>query len=245
MPFGTLRPHSAARPRMAFASIVCCLSSRDRAECKARIPCCSKLLAGTNFTSGRDAAAQSAAASAASVHPPLFHERLDRFGRDQLHVVSELGQHACPMMCRATRFQNNRADSLLLEEREKLTPSQAKLMGDPSPALRNRWLPLILEQVVKRFIQQVLLQVLLRGAERGGKCLVWFAGPAPVVAHIWEGAGFNAGAFTSCKRGLSKPRNHMTDIQWKLLPTPMWPEGSVTADLPGLILEVSLIPSFL
>ncbi len=31
----------------------------------------------------------------------------------------------------------------------------------------------------------------------------------------------------------------MTDIQWKLLPTPMWPEGSVTADLPGLILEVS------
>jgi hypothetical protein len=31
----------------------------------------------------------------------------------------------------------------------------------------------------------------------------------------------------------------MPDIQWKLLPTPMWPEGSVTADLPWLILEVS------
>jgi hypothetical protein len=28
-------------------------------------------------------------------------------------------------------------------------------------------------------------------------------------------------------------------FQWKLLPTPMWPEGSVTADLFGLILEVS------
>jgi hypothetical protein len=32
---------------------------------------------------------------------------------------------------------------------------------------------------------------------------------------------------------------HMTDIEWKLLPTPMWPEGSVFADLPGLVLEVS------
>jgi hypothetical protein len=32
---------------------------------------------------------------------------------------------------------------------------------------------------------------------------------------------------------------HMTDIEWKLLPTPMWPEGSVLADLPGLVLEVS------
>lgn len=31
----------------------------------------------------------------------------------------------------------------------------------------------------------------------------------------------------------------MADIEWKLLPTPMWPEGSVMADLPGLILEVS------
>jgi hypothetical protein len=32
---------------------------------------------------------------------------------------------------------------------------------------------------------------------------------------------------------------HMADIEWKLLPTPMWPEGSVLADLPGLVLEVS------
>ena len=31
----------------------------------------------------------------------------------------------------------------------------------------------------------------------------------------------------------------MTDIEWKPLPTPMWPEGSVFADLPGLVLEVS------
>jgi hypothetical protein len=39
---------------------------RVRIECKARTPCCSKLLGGTNFTSGREAAVQSAVASAAS-----------------------------------------------------------------------------------------------------------------------------------------------------------------------------------
>ena len=35
-------------------------------------------------------------------------------------------------------------------------------------------------------------------------------------------------------------RTHMADIEWKPLPTPMWPEGSVMAALPGsIILEVS------
>src|SRR5260370_600342 len=71
-PFGTVRPNSVARPRMAFASIVCCLTNRHRAECSARIPCCSKRLAGTNFTAGRDAASQIAAASAASFFLPFF-----------------------------------------------------------------------------------------------------------------------------------------------------------------------------
>jgi hypothetical protein len=32
---------------------------------------------------------------------------------------------------------------------------------------------------------------------------------------------------------------YMADVEWKPLPTPMWPEGSVMADLPGLILEAS------
>jgi hypothetical protein len=32
---------------------------------------------------------------------------------------------------------------------------------------------------------------------------------------------------------------YMADVEWKPLPTPMWPEGSVIADLPGLILEAS------
>lgn len=39
----------------------------------------------------------------------------------------------------------------------------------------------------------------------------------------------------------------MADIEWKLLPTPMWPAGSAVADLSGLILEVSLdegVPSW-
>jgi len=31
----------------------------------------------------------------------------------------------------------------------------------------------------------------------------------------------------------------MADIEWKPLPTPMWPEGSVMADLPGLMLEAT------
>jgi hypothetical protein len=36
------------------------------------------------------------------------------------------------------------------------------------------------------------------------------------------------------------PRDtHMADIEWKQLPTPMWPEGSVMADWSGMILEAS------
>ena len=31
----------------------------------------------------------------------------------------------------------------------------------------------------------------------------------------------------------------MADIEWKRLPTPMWPEGSVMADWSGMILEAS------
>ncbi len=31
----------------------------------------------------------------------------------------------------------------------------------------------------------------------------------------------------------------MTEVEWKPLPSPMWPEGSVMADLHGLILEAS------
>jgi hypothetical protein len=31
----------------------------------------------------------------------------------------------------------------------------------------------------------------------------------------------------------------MAEIEWKPLPTPLWPEGSVMADLPGLMLEAT------
>ena len=31
----------------------------------------------------------------------------------------------------------------------------------------------------------------------------------------------------------------MADVEWKPLPTPMWPPGSIMADWQGLILEVS------
>ena len=72
LPNPTVRPYSAARPRMALASIVCCLTSKERAECRASTPCCSRLLTGTNLTPGRDAASQMAAASAASFFLPFF-----------------------------------------------------------------------------------------------------------------------------------------------------------------------------
>jgi len=65
---------------MALASIVCCLTSKDRAECKARTPCCSKLLMGTNLIPGRDAASQIAAASAASFFLPFFTKGLTASG---------------------------------------------------------------------------------------------------------------------------------------------------------------------
>ena len=83
-----------ARPRMAFASIVCCFTSRDRAECKARIPCCSMLLTGTNIMrSGRDAAVHSAdAASAGSFFLRFFTKGLHCLGCDQFHLVSKTGQ---------------------------------------------------------------------------------------------------------------------------------------------------------
>ena len=70
MPFGTTRPNSVARPRRALASMVGCFTSRARAECRARTPCCSRLFTATNVASGRDAAAQIAAASAASFFLP-------------------------------------------------------------------------------------------------------------------------------------------------------------------------------
>src|ERR1700760_4038072 len=66
---------------MAFASIVCCLTSSDRAVCNARMPCCSTVLTGTNLTSGREAASQIAAASAASFFLPFLTKGLTHLGQ--------------------------------------------------------------------------------------------------------------------------------------------------------------------
>jgi hypothetical protein len=60
----------------AIASIVFCLTSRDRAECRARVPCCSKSFAGTNFIPGWDAAAQIARRVGRIVLLALLHKRL-------------------------------------------------------------------------------------------------------------------------------------------------------------------------
>ena len=65
---------------MALAGIVCCCPSRERAECGARTPCCSTLFTGTNLASGRDAAAQIAAASAASFFLALLTNGLTASG---------------------------------------------------------------------------------------------------------------------------------------------------------------------
>jgi len=60
------------KPRMVFASMVFCLTSSDLAVCSASVPCCSRVLIGTNFASGRTAAVQIAAASAASFFLPFL-----------------------------------------------------------------------------------------------------------------------------------------------------------------------------
>lgn len=52
----------------------------DRAECKARMACCSVVFIGTNFMSGCDAASKSAAASAASFFLPFFTKGLTASG---------------------------------------------------------------------------------------------------------------------------------------------------------------------
>jgi hypothetical protein len=52
----------------------------DRAECKARMACCSVAFIGTNFMSGCDAASKSAAASAASFFLPFFTKGLTATG---------------------------------------------------------------------------------------------------------------------------------------------------------------------
>jgi len=44
------------------------------------MPCCATVLAGTNFTSGREAASQIAAASAASFFLPFFTNGLTASG---------------------------------------------------------------------------------------------------------------------------------------------------------------------
>ena len=70
IPFGTVRVNSVARLRMAFASIVCCLTS-DRALCNASTPCCSKLFADEK-NDAADAAAPCTAASRPDVKFPFF-----------------------------------------------------------------------------------------------------------------------------------------------------------------------------
>ena len=55
----------------------------------------------------------------------LLHERPDRLGRDQLHLVPKAGQHAGPVMRRTARLHDDRAGLLLLEERDQLAPAAA------------------------------------------------------------------------------------------------------------------------
>src|SRR6478609_11575943 len=112
---------------MALASMVCCLTSSERTVCKARIPCCSTVLTGTNLTSGREAASQIAAASAASFFLPYLDEGFDRCGGKQLHRVTKAGQNARPVMRGTTGLHHHRATFLLLEERYQVTPTHLAL----------------------------------------------------------------------------------------------------------------------
>jgi hypothetical protein len=80
IPFGTTMPNSVAKPRKALTSIVRCLISRARTECSDKTLCCFASLVGTNFASGREAASQMAAASAASFFFPFFTNGLTASG---------------------------------------------------------------------------------------------------------------------------------------------------------------------
>ena len=73
------------------------------------MPCCSKLLTGTKLHVGPGCGRAECRRIGGIVLLALLHERLDRLGRDQLHVMSKAGQHAGPMMCRAARLHDDRA----------------------------------------------------------------------------------------------------------------------------------------
>ena len=53
-----------------------------------------------------------------------FHDRPDRLGRDQLHLVSETSQHARPVMRRTARLHGDNAGLLLFKEWKQLAPEQ-------------------------------------------------------------------------------------------------------------------------
>src|SRR4051795_4446819 len=112
---------------MALASMVCCLTSSERAVCKARIPCCSTLLTETNLTSGREAASQIAAASAASFFLPFLTKGLTASGANQLHRMTKATENARPVMRGTTGLHHHRATFLLLEECNQVAPAQLAL----------------------------------------------------------------------------------------------------------------------
>src|SRR3954470_17508151 len=122
MPFGMIRPNSAAKPRMVFASMVFCLTSSDLAVCSASVPCCSRVLIGTNFASGRTAAVQIAAASAASFFLPFLTNGLTASGGISFtswpRPVS-----VRPMMGCTACFHHHCACFLLFEKRDQVVPS--------------------------------------------------------------------------------------------------------------------------
>src|SRR5947208_15706118 len=112
---------------MALASIVCCLTSSERAACKARMPCCATVLAGTNLTAGRAAASQIAAASAASFFLPFLTKGLTASGAISFTVVTKAAQNARPVMRGTTGFHHHRATFPFLEEANQLAPAHRVL----------------------------------------------------------------------------------------------------------------------
>ena len=75
-----MTPNSPAKPRRAFATMVCRFTSSDLPACRASTACCSTLLIGTNLVSGRVPATHRAAASAASFFLPLLTNGLTASG---------------------------------------------------------------------------------------------------------------------------------------------------------------------
>jgi hypothetical protein len=112
---------------MAFASIVCCFTNRDRGRMQGQDALLLDVLGWNEFHVGPRRGLADRRGIGRAVLLSLLHERFDRFGGNQFHRVTEAGEHTGPMVGSATSLRHDRSAFLFLEERDQLAPAQFKL----------------------------------------------------------------------------------------------------------------------